>query len=269
MSRGGARPDQIETQLGLAHQDQVRGRLASARERLVRALRAARIAFGRRHPLVAEIHNQLGIVGKYDGRFSDAERHYRAALGILRGTRRRGRLELADLYHNLGGLEHARGRYARGEPLARRAAPLRARQHGANATVVWLDRTAHAALLDGLGRYAESEPVYRRALTIFRRRLGKDHYEVAVTLNNLGCQRAKRGDAATAAKLLRESLILKRRLLGPRHADVAMTQHNLARVLAELGQVRQARRMSGQAVATLRKTLGPDHPTTRRCAAGI
>jgi tetratricopeptide (TPR) repeat protein len=216
---------------------------------------------------VAEILNELGILGKADGRFRDAGRHYREALAILRGSRKRGRVELADLYHNLGGLEHARGRHARGEPLARRAVHLRARRHGPDATVVWMDRTAHAALLDGLGRYAESEPVYRSALTIFRRRLGSGHYEVAVTLNNLGCLSAERGDARGAVRLLQKSLALKERLFGSSHVEVAFTAHNLASTLAELGRASEARPLFQRATRILRRRLGTDHPTTRACAA--
>jgi tetratricopeptide (TPR) repeat protein len=219
----------------------VRGRLTRSRRRLQRALELARAAFGARDPRVAEVLNELGILGKADGRYRDAARHYRAALAIVRATRGRGQVELADLYHNLGGLEHARGRYARGEPLARLAVSLRVRRHGPDATVVWQDRAAHAALLDGLGRYAESEPVYREALAIFRRRLGVGHYDVAVTLNNLGCVRANRGDPRGAVRLLKRALVLKEQLFGARHVESTITRRNLSRAVVELGRVGEAK----------------------------
>jgi hypothetical protein len=39
--------------------------------------------------------------------------------------------DVATLYHNLGGLEHARGRYARGEPFACRSVAIREKALGA------------------------------------------------------------------------------------------------------------------------------------------
>ena len=45
--------------------------------------------------------------------------------------------DVATLYHNLGGLEHARGRYTRGEPWARRAVAVRERALGPT-TQQWL-----------------------------------------------------------------------------------------------------------------------------------
>ncbi len=246
--------DAIESALAEAHNDYFHGRLRAARRQLLQILRRARHSFGPRHPRVAEVLNQLGMVGKAERRFADAERRYREALGILRATRGRGRLEIADLYHNLAGLEHARGRYGRGEPLARRGIQLRARRHGANATVAWLDRAAHAAILDGLGRFAESEPVYRQALKVFRRRLGPDHYEIAVTLNNLGCVRAERGDLRESASLLAQAVKLKERQFGRASPEVALTLLNLSRTLNELGQLPRARLLRKRAEGILRKT---------------
>ena len=162
------------------------------------------------------------MLAKDAGDFAAARRHYRRALAIVSAHRADSALELADLYHNLGGLEHARGRFAAGEPLARRAVRLRARRHGADATVTWLDRTALAALLDGLGRFRESEAIYRAALVRFRRRLGVDHYEVAVTLNNLGCACADQGRIAEGMRMLRRALALKEALFGKQHIEVAV-----------------------------------------------
>lgn len=187
-----------------------------------------------RHPAIlrAAIHNQLGILAKATASFAAARRHYAIALPIVRRYPRNPYLEVADLYHNLGGLAHARGDCAAGEPLARKAITLRARRHGARAIVTWLDRAAHAALLDGLGRHAEAARVYRAVLPVYRRHYGSRHYEVAVTLNNLGCSCARMGRRAEAIRHLRRSLALKARLFGTRSPETRLTRRNLARVLA-------------------------------------
>jgi len=69
--------------------------------------------------------NDLGVVHKAQARFDDAGLVYRRALAISAQAEDTDAAALATLYHNLGGLEHARGRYAVGEPFARRALEIR------------------------------------------------------------------------------------------------------------------------------------------------
>lgn len=176
------------------------------------------------------MHNQLGILGKTTGEYAEARRHYLRALPIVRRFPRNSHVELADLYHNLGGLEHARGRHRQGEPLARRSVQLRARRHGANAIVTWLDRTAHAALLHGLGRYRDAEQLYRKVLPRFQHHFGPGHFEIAMTRNNLGCALAAQGRITDARKQLKAALRLFSRLLGSRHPTTRATRGSLARL---------------------------------------
>ena len=48
------------------------------------------------------------------GRYDEAEPLYKKALAILERTIGPAHPDIASLYHNLGGLEHARGHYAKG-----------------------------------------------------------------------------------------------------------------------------------------------------------
>ncbi len=75
--------------------------------------------------------------------------------------------EIATVYHNLGGLEHAAGNFARGEPFARRSVELREGAFGPDHPEVAADIAALAAILDGQQKYAEGEHLYRRGLAIF------------------------------------------------------------------------------------------------------
>jgi hypothetical protein len=91
---------------------------------------------------------------------------------------------LASLHHNLGGLEFSRGRYAAGEPHARRAIAIRKRVLGAQHTSVAEDRAALAAILDGAGKKKEAERLYRSVLPLFEG--ARMRYDVAVNLSDLG-----------------------------------------------------------------------------------
>ena len=68
--------------------------------------------------LVCRVLNRMGMRHKYAGRFTAAERAYRGAMALALTRRTPDAAVLADLYHNLGGLEHARRRFAAAEPLA-------------------------------------------------------------------------------------------------------------------------------------------------------
>src|SRR5262249_33562808 len=155
------------------------------------------------------------------GRFDAAERRYRAALAIMRHIEKDYGL-LGNIYHNLGGLEHARGRYARGEKWARRAVEL-SRPLGEEHPRYLADVCALGGILDGQRKFDESEPIYRRAIAAYLKQFGPTHYEVAVNLNNLAAVRAARGDAAEARALYRRCLAVKQRLFGDRHPELAVT----------------------------------------------
>ncbi len=62
------------------------------------------------------------VATKYTGHFDTAYQLYRRALRIAIDTLGPNHTDVASIYHNLGGLEHARGRFRRGEPFP--AGPL-------------------------------------------------------------------------------------------------------------------------------------------------
>ena len=72
------------------------------------------------------------------------------------------------LASNLGGLEHARGRYVRGEIFSRRAFAIREKALGSEYPAVAADFAALATILDAQGKRDEAERLYRYALARFR-----------------------------------------------------------------------------------------------------
>jgi tetratricopeptide (TPR) repeat protein len=196
--------------------------------------------------------NELGVLYKYMGRFDEAGRH-----GAV----------LATVYHNLGGLEHARGRYAAGEPFARRAVAIRERLLGPDHPDVAADLAALAPILDAQGKRDEAAALMLRSLAILERTYGPNHYEVAVSLNNLAALRAAEGQTAEARRLYERSLAIKERQLGPRHPDVATTLNNLAVLHKKLGDARTAALLYARALSIFEASLGSEHPKTAACRA--
>ncbi|HEY6422070.1 MAG TPA: tetratricopeptide repeat protein [Pseudonocardiaceae bacterium] len=232
---------------------------------LTLTLSAAEAQFGGCAELVAEICNELGVLGKYTGRFEQAETFYRRALHIYQDTTGVDSDAVATIYHNLGGIAHARGRYRLGEPLARRAVEIRTRLHGPDHPVVAADAAAWAALLVGCGRLDEAEVQLCRALPTLRH----EDYERAVTAHNLAALVHHRNDLHNAILGYTEALRLKERVLGANHPDLAITLVNLAGAFGRLDQLDAARSRYTRAVSILSPVVESDHPTLVAARTGL
>lgn len=238
-----------------------RGRYGAAESLFRRALAAATAGFGPHSIEAAELHNDLGMTFKYLGRFVEAEAAYSSAAAILDGLPDVDLEDLAALYHNLGGLAHARGDFATAEPLARRAIEIRAQAVDARAPALLLDRSAHAAILSGLGRTEEAEASIRDLLGDLEPALGPDHPEVAVAINNLAAILQRKGALADAETLYRRVIAIREARLGVDSATLAGPLNNLGTVLRALGRASAATRAWTRAERLLVGIVEPDHPT--------
>jgi Tfp pilus assembly protein PilF len=209
--------------------------------------------------------NELGIVCKYLGKLDAAERYYRLALRHARRHPKSPDCEffVANLYHNLGGVEHSRRRFTRAEKYARRGLELRLKCTQNDSLAVASDRAALAAILDGLHRYDESKKYYFQALRIYRREYGASHPEIAVVLNNLGALYDATGRPKVAESYYRAALRMKRRELGVSHPDVAVTMNNLAMLHRGQGRYELAESWFKRALQILNSSVGSSHPFTR------
>jgi tetratricopeptide (TPR) repeat protein len=253
-----------ERSLGSALRSQARYR--EAERHLQRAVRWARSV----GPIeLAASWNALGMLCKYTARYAEAARLYRAALAVLEVAYGARDLRLAPVLHNLGGIEHARGRHARGEVFARRGLAIRRRARVRDAELIARDEVALGALLEGQGKLGAATRLYRRALRVFERARGGLPYEVAVTCNNLGAIAYARSRLVDADRWYRRSIRLKQRLLGDGHPDVAVTRNNLAAVIAAQGRPAAARALYLRALVVLEHAHGADSRLARICRANL
>lgn len=215
--------------------------------------------------LVAAL-NALGLLSKDLGRYDEARGHYLRALALLeRAGTDADPDDVATLYHNLGGIEHARGDHVAAEVLARRGLALRTSLGRADDCLLAADQVALAAILDGLTRYDEAERLYLEAVSTFERSSGSHDADLAVALGDLGAQDAERGRLEQAAERLTRAVELKRRALGPRHPDTAVTLNNLAVTARRAGALDRAAALSAEALGILEEALPADHPRLAVC----
>ena len=195
------------------------GRYAEAEDHHKRAVSLAQDLQPTEPMWLAESLNGLGIVYKDTHRFADAGRHYHRALELAAALGP-DNPRLANLFHNLAGLDHAQNRFVEGEPHARRALRLRMLGEEPASTGAAGDLAVLGALLLGQHRYAEAEQALQESLTIWQNRYGEKHYEVAVVQHNLAALHAARGQHQQAERAYRQALDIKIQVLGPEHPDV-------------------------------------------------
>jgi tetratricopeptide (TPR) repeat protein len=255
---------ELRVRLLIARGRQLRdaGRYTEAEPVLGKALAAAEVAFELNSVEIAGVLNHLGMLGKYNGLFDEAEDAYRRALLIVAGSET---ALTADLYHNLGGLAHARGHFAKGEPYARRSVEIRERLLGPDHADTASDVAALAALLDGQARYVEAERLYCRALAVFERYNDADRCDVAVIMNNLAALYQATGHLDEAEQLYLRSIRAKEKQLGKNHPDLALTLNNLAVLYRSQKKMTEAASLYCRAIAIFEKTLDADHPRLTAC----
>lgn len=92
----------------------LQGQFVRAEPLLREALATAEQAPSSEGGALVEALNALGLC-KYLGRYDEARGHYERALALLEPAGAGDPDDIATLYHNLGGVEHARGHYAAGD----------------------------------------------------------------------------------------------------------------------------------------------------------
>lgn len=224
------------------------------------ALEMAATEFGVNSEEAADAKNNLAVVYKHWGRFEDGLELYRQALHTLSDLHGEESLACGVVYHNIGGILHARGDFAAAEPPGRKAWEISQRVLGEEDPRTMIEAVAYAAILDGLDRYDECAAIYRQALAIFEKAFGPEHYEVASTLHSLAAVLAVRSNFELAEAYYRRALAIKEKLLGPESPDAALTTNNLGKLLISVARSKEAVPLLEKAVAILSNKLTPGHP---------
>lgn len=234
------------------------GQWARAAEVHARALAHAESAFGETLETAAVAQN-LAVVFKYTGRFSEADALYHRALAIAEDA---GDDHLvAVICHNLGGLGHARGDHAAGIPWARRAVAVREQLDEPLGLAA--DRGALAGLLIEAGEVVEAAEQLSAAREVFVAYLGEDDHEVAVIDGNLATVALRTGDLRAAEGHARAALAGKERRLGEGHPELAVTLTTLGTIRRRRGDAAGAVALHRRARDLLAPAVEPDHPLLR------
>lgn len=243
------------------------GRAGEAEPLLREALAIAERDFPDERLELAAALNAVGLVCKDLAKYDEARAVYERALALVSPDQgdASNHQESATLYHNLGGIEHARANYGEAEVFARKGLEIRRRISDSNDSGLAADMVALAAILDGQQKFDEAERLYVEALHILELSPEANAREIAVALNDLGALYTQRDASERAEELLTRAAELKRRTIGPGHPDVAVTLNNLAIVHKRRGDFARAAALYEDALGIFEATLGSDHPRTLAC----
>ena len=170
------------------------------------ALEAWGTAFGREHPMVAAVRNNLGNSLQTAGRADEAVEQLERALEIRRVVLPAGHLDIGGSLNNLGSLHYHNEAYARALPLFEEARDVFADALGKDHHYVALALENIAATHLHLGHLEPSERAIERSVEIVQAKFGSQHPRTASSVRWKGRLRQAQGRHDEAIALLLEAV---------------------------------------------------------------
>jgi CHAT domain-containing protein/Tfp pilus assembly protein PilF len=195
---------------------------------------------GAEHPDVATSLNNLALLYKTQGRYTEAEPLFIQALDMRKKLLGAEHPDVATSLNNLALLYKTQGRYTEAEPLYIQALEMLKKLLGAEHPDVATSLNNLAELYSDQGRYTEAEPLYRQALEMYKKLLGAEHPYLATFLNNLAGLYSSQGRYTEAEPLYIQALDMRKKLLGAEHPYVASSLNNLAGLYSTQGNIASA-----------------------------
>ncbi len=209
--------------------------------------------------LAADVLNKYGGALAAQGDNAGAERHYRRALELHRGSSGPVDLRVAEDENDLAIV------LARGEQL-KEAISLTRHALASYEQILGREHPTTVALMNNLGSLLvrgpeldEGEALLLEALAARRRLLGDAHPDVARTLSLLGHVARRRKELDGARECFTEALETYRARLGPFHVEVANNESSLALVELDAGDARAALPHARLAFEVYGRVLPADH----------
>ncbi|MDB9486591.1 tetratricopeptide repeat protein [Dolichospermum circinale CS-537/01] len=171
--------------------------------------------------------NNLAVLYKNQGKYSEAEPLYLEALEMRRRLFTGDHPDVASSLNNLASLYYNQGKYSEAELLLLDALEMRKRLFTGDHPDVASSLNNLAVLYKNQGKYSEAESLYLEALEMRKRLFTNDHPDVASSLNNLASLYYNQGRYSEAESLLLDALAMFERVLGTNHPNTITVRDNL------------------------------------------
>jgi tetratricopeptide (TPR) repeat protein/predicted Ser/Thr protein kinase len=215
-----------------------KARYAEAREHFLKTLAIRGQLFGDQHPLIANVHINLGVTYiEEDGNAAEARTHFLAALAIL--ERVPTYRSYPTLLSNLAALEQKVGNLDQSVRYHEAAIAAYQRQFGPDSPDMAISLKDLGNTRREMGALAEADALHRRALAIQEKVSGIDHPGYAMTLSEIGEDMRRAGRAAAALTYQQRALRILRARMGE-HPTIGYSLVYEGLALLDLGRRRQA-----------------------------
>ena len=211
------------------------------------------------HPQSTLSTFELGRLLHKQGRYDEAEVHYRETVESLEAAGAGEDARLATALDGLGNLMIEQGRYDEAEGFILRG--LSMLESGVTPDSIPLADNLEAlgTLRSRQGDWEGADTLFERTLAIREAVLGATHPDVAHSLSNLGAVRWRLGRRDEAEQLLRRSLDVRTDILGPDHPDLGANLLNLGILLFSQEKFAEAEEHYRRAIEIWEGSIGSDH----------
>lgn len=220
--------------------------------------------WGPENPATLKSRNNLANTLSGQGKHAEAEREYRAVLGINERVLGAEHPNSLTSRNNFASALWSQGTVEEAEREYRTVLGIRERVQGPEHPHTLKSHWGVAIVLQGQGKHVEAETVYRRILPIMERVQGPEHPDTLSCRNNLTAALFAQGKHAEAERELRAVLAIEERVLGAEHPYTLTSHRNLTIALADQGKHSEAEREHRALIAIEERMLGADHPETLR-----
>lgn len=243
-----------------------RNHLERARALAQESLALRRKLYGEHHLEVAESYSTLGTIAQFEGRYDEAEEHFRRTVALREELLGSEHTKVAEALHNLSVLLSERSHGPDAEEalsLEERSLAILRRLVGPEDLELARGLMQLAALLyhrNGPGDLERAIPLYREVLALRQRELGTEHPASAVALNNLAHALHRQGQLDEAEDCYHEAIRIATQALGEEHTTVSSAYFGLSDLLEDRGDLDGAEAALRRSMEIDRKTLPADHP---------
>jgi len=209
----------------------------------------ARLADRPQHPTRGAALNGLGVVAKEQGKYREAESHYRAAIEIFEAALGPNHSKTTTARNNLGVTLKVMGKMDEAQAEYERVLGILERKLGPEHPDVALPLANLGSLHLRRGQGAEAAGYFERARALWVDALGADHPNIGKISMDLGMSRAHQGRFEEAVDLIRGGIEIFEKALGANHAHVGQAYIRLGTTHLDAGQPEPALAAAERAIA--------------------
>lgn len=227
-----------------------------------RSLGVTEQIYGQKHPAVAKVLGELGVICFVQGKLDKAEPLLKRAVAMTEENDGANSDGVGIGLGILGKLYLYKGDFIKAEESLSRALPLRERALGPKSHIVTRMQNDLAGAYSEQGKFDEAIPLLERAIATNEKIYPSNHPEIALNFFNFGGAYIGQARYDQAIKVLERSLAIHDKLNGD-SLDAALVLDKLAVAHFKLGEYDKAETLAEREAAILSKTFGPDSSQTQ------